>query len=204
MRLVNLFKGKNMKNQFLVTILTLAVFTLLPASEVMAQQSSTPPQPLLRNWGLAFTRYSEQREGYEFLPIQVRGIRGGKLGPQEKFKIVVYSLKNLSPKPVNALKLAWYLFDNNDLNTAVQSGLTPLIKIDLPSNEPRDVDILVVNVEDIPLLRDGNPSASYMLEVGIGEVHYDDGSTWDATALPLPGKFDASKQPWLQPSPRLD
>ena len=62
------------------------------------------------------------------------------------------------------------------------------------SMNPREevvVEVLVTNVEDIPILRDNNPIGMFHLEVAASEVHYEDGSVW--LAKDLPGSLDLSK-----------
>jgi len=47
------------------------------------------------------------------------------------------------------------------------------------------VEVLVTNVEDIPILRDNNPIGMFHLEVAASEVHYEDGSVWLAKDFPV-------------------
>lgn len=172
---------------FLLASVTLLVFT---APLIRAQD---PAQRLLlpRNWGLAFTRYSEFREGADSLPVKVTGISGGKLSPDEKFKILVSALLNRTRKAVTSAEFTWYLFDNTDLDKAVDSGTTPLTEVGLSPNADQSVRILVLYIEDIPYLRDKNPKGTFLLEVAVTKVVYDDGSTWEAAGFPA--KLDHSK-----------
>lgn len=174
-------------NFALVEVILLA----LTAPFGQAQDASAQRGSSARNWGLAFTRYSEFREGADSLPIKVTSTRGGKLSRDEKFKIEVTALLNLTRKSVTSAEFTWYLFDNTDLDKAVDSGKTPLIEVALSSNADQSVQILVLYVEDIPYLRDKNPHGTFLLEVAVTKVTYDDGSTWEAASIP--GKFDRSK-----------
>lgn len=170
----------------LVLVALLALTAVVQAQD--AQRISPP-----RNWGLTFTMYSPFREGYDSLPVTVAGLSGGKLSPHEKFKIFVSALANRSRKPVTNAEFTWYLFDNNDLDKAVASGKTGLIDVALAPNEQRKCEIIVLYIEDIPLLRDQNPQGVFRLEVGVTKVTYSDGSTWEAADMP--GKVDPSKVP---------
>lgn len=178
---------KRRQISFVAVLVTLLAFTAPFGRAQNPTQRISPP----RNWGLAFTRYSEFREGAESLPIKVTGISGGKLSPDEKFKIEVSAILNRSRKAVTSAEFTWYLFDNTDLDKAVDSAKTPLTEVALSLNADQSVRILVLYIEDIPYLRDKNPHGTFLLEVAVTKVVYDDGSTWEAAGFPA--KFDHSK-----------
>lgn len=159
-------------------------------------QTADRPQNVTRHWGLGFGAYSPYREDHYSLPLWVIGVGGGKLGPNEKFKIRVYLLGNRSDKSIRTVDLRWYLFNYDDFDKLLDTGITTPIEIHLLPDEERQVDLLVTYLENIPFLRDTNPHGSFFLEVGVGKITYDDGSTWEATANP--GKFDYSKAPNLR------
>lgn len=64
--------------------------------------------------------------------------------------------------------------------------------MELSAFEQRKVEILVGYVDDIPLLS-YKPDEQFHLEVAVTEVHYDDGSVWQATDLPQ--KLTPTKTP---------
>ena len=169
-------------SQCLVLAALLAFITPVLVAQDAAQRISPP-----RNWGLAFTRYSQFREDFDSLPLQVVGVRGGKLSPAEKFRIEVTGVVNRS-----SAEFTWYLFDNTDLNHLRDSGKTSLAELTSSPNEIRKCEIFVVHIEDIPFLKN-NPRGTFTLEVGVTKVTYSDGSTWEAAGTP--GKFDYSKVP---------
>ena len=171
-----------MRRRVLFSILALACALTLDASHAEAQTKQCQPPQI--NWRLAFTRYHHWRAGYESLPVRVVNISGGKLGPCEKFKILVSSLENRSPKAVKAVKFNWYIFNVKDLNKVVATEQTALVTVDLAPHEQRDFDLLIVYLDDIPLLRDENPNEEFRLEVAVTEIHYDDGSVWEGKNLP--------------------
>lgn len=173
---------------FVIVLVTVLVVT---APFGQAQDSSAPRVSPPRNWGLAFTRYSQFREGSDSLPIQVTSIRGGKLSPDEKFRIEVTGLLNSSSKSVTSAEFTWYLFDNVDLDKALDSGKTPTINAELVPNGVQRVQFFILNVEDIPYLKDRNPHGTFLLEVAVTKVIYSDGSTWEAAGFPH--KMDYSK-----------
>ena len=179
-----------MKNRHiyqLLAVVTLFAFItpLLHAQDAAAQRISPP-----RNWGLAFTRYSQFREDYDSLPLVVSGIRGGKLSPNEKFKIEVTSLENRTNKPISSVEFSWYLFDNTDLNHLFDSGKTTLVDLTAAPKDPQKLQLFVLNIEDIPFLQT-NPRGTFTLEVGIAKIVYTDGLTWESAISP--GRFVQEK-----------
>ena len=172
---------------FALILVTLLAFT---APFGRAQNPAQRVSPS-RNWGLSFTRYSQFREGSDVLPVKVTGIRGGKLSPDEKFRIEVTGVLNSSRKGITSAEFTWYLFDNTDLDKVFDSSTTPLTEVVLSPNAVQSVQVFVLYVEDIPYLRDKNPQGTFLLEVAVTKVTYDDGSTWEAAGFPA--KFDHSK-----------
>jgi len=123
-------------------------------------------------------------------PVQMLRLGGGKLGPNEKLKIGVSRLRNKTEKNVRAVKFKAFIFNRKDLDEAVETVLTPVIALDVPALTQRECDILILYADDIPLLA-YKPGEEYRLEVTVTEVHYDDGTIWEAKNLP--GKLDPSK-----------
>ena len=75
----------------------------------------------------------------------------------------------------------------------MQTAQTPLYELSVNPGAEVEVKVLVTNVEDIPILRDSNPTGLFHLEVAATEVHYEDGSVW--MAKDLPGFLDLTKLP---------
>jgi hypothetical protein len=141
---------------------------------------------------LSLTPYNPKRVGSGSLPVLLAGIGGGKLGPNEKFEIFASLLKNETSKNVKAVRFGYYIFKSDNLDDAVDSGQTALILVDLSALERRRVRIHVVDVDDIPSL-EYKQGEEFHLEVAVTEVHYDDGSIWEATDLPQ--KLNSTKTP---------
>jgi hypothetical protein len=178
--------------RILASIFVLATFLMVTANGIMAQTgaaglSELPAKRLLTS----YTRYNRWRFGSDSLPIEVVNVSGGKLGPTEKFKILVTRLSNRLPKAVTAVKFNWYLFTIKDLDKVVETEQTSLVDVSLAPHEKRDLNIFIVNVEDIPILGDMNLDEQFQLEVAVTEIHYEDGTVWEAKDLPA--KMDRSK-----------
>ena len=181
-----------MKRCLSLTLLAIASLSLISTSAITSKtSSSSEPAIQARNWGLSFGRYDMSRAGCSELPVQVISVPGGKLGPTEKFKIYVSRVKNTTSKAISAVRFNWYLFDSYDLNKLVQTAKTPLYELSMNPHAEVVVEVLVTNVEDIPILRDSNPAGTFHLEVAATEVHYEDGSVW--LAKDLPGSLDLNK-----------
>ena len=169
----------------MIALVLLSTFIL--ASPSTASQSSTgqtansqsPTRYSLRT----ILPYGFSRAGSESLPVQVVSAGGGKLGPREKFKILVSMLRNTSAKNVTAVKVSCFIFKSSDWDKLLASTQTSPIPVNLPAFEQRRVQILAGYVDDIPLLA-YKAGEEFHLEVAVTEVHYDDGSIWQATDLP--------------------
>lgn len=171
---------------FLLTIAAFLIFLLSPLVAANAQ-SQTP----YKNSPFRLTTYSKLRTGFES-PVEISQLRGGKAGPNEKLAVEVMQLKNEAAKNIRAIKFQTFIFDSNDLNVALERVQTSIFTLDIPALEGRKCQILILNVDDIPLLA-YKPGQEFRLEVAVAEVHYDDGSIWQATALP--GKLVLPKRP---------
>ena len=177
-----------MKSGVLRLTLTLAASLTLVVNQYVAQHAQS--QRPARYSRLTFSPYHHLRIGYESLPVRVVGARGGKLSANEKFKIEVSGLRNETPKNVTAVKFNCFIFNRKDLNKVLETEQTSLIPLDLPALDQRNFEIFILYVDDIPLL-EYKPGEEFHLEVAVAEVHYDDGSIWQAKNLP--GKLDLSK-----------
>jgi hypothetical protein len=170
-----------MKILFLGLILILTCLSTSTSQLVRAQnpEHQIPTRYALRTLG----PYNSSRIGYESLPVRVVGGGGGKLGPNEKFKFRVSLIRNDTVKNVAAVKITSFIFKFDNQDELVETRQTALIPLELLAGRSRTVDLLVGYVDDIPLLCN-NPSQEFSLEMAITEVHYDDGSIWQATDLP--------------------
>ena len=181
--------------KFLLTILLLGVSCLssLSLRNLTGTQPNTTP-----NWRFAFSPYSQLRAGYESLPVQVIGVRGGGPKPDDKFKVDATRLKNQTAKTVNAIRLTWYLFNAADLNVALDSQQGDSARVTLKPMDRGDFEVFVVYVNEIPLVKTMGLNDDLRLEVAVTEVQYDDGSVWQAKDLPQ--NIDPSKLP-KKPNP---
>ncbi|MCM3874046.1 MAG: hypothetical protein ND895_25440 [Pyrinomonadaceae bacterium] len=169
--------------QFTFTVISSLV--LVPMIAGVAQ-SQTPP----KYSPFGYTFYNESRMGYEAPPVQMLRVGGGKRSADEKLKIGVSLLENKSVKSIKAVKFKAFIFRRKALDEALETIETPVVELDIQALAKRECDILILYADDIPLLA-YKPSEEFLLEVAVAEVHYDDGTVWEAKNLP--GKIDPSK-----------
>jgi hypothetical protein len=167
---------------------TFTVISSLVLIPILAGVAQTQTLPKYSPFGYTF--YSESRVGYEAPPLQMLRVGGGKRGPNEKLKIGVSLLLNETEKNVKAVKFKAFIFDRKELDEALETVETGVVELDVPAGARRECDILILYADDIPLLS-YKPGKEFILEVAVAEVHYDDGTIWEAKNLP--GKIDRSK-----------
>jgi hypothetical protein len=174
-----------MERIFVVSVLMLtSIYVIFNGSAMPKETAASQTTSQLHNWNLTYGRYDTSRAGSNDLPLRVLSVPGGKLGPAEKFRIFVSRLNNNSNKAIIAARFTWLLFDARDLNKTVQKSQTELVNLNIEAQTEVSVNIDIVNLEDIPLLREKNPSGTFHLEVAATEVHYNDGSVWVAKDVP--------------------
>ncbi len=162
--------------------LTFAILLTLSPSPFLPTQAQSQ-LPAYQYSRLSFQPYHPLRTGYDSLPVQISGMGGGKLGSKEKFKLYVSSLKNGTSKNITAVRFTCFIFNFKDPNELVGRESTALIPLDLPAAAVRKVDILILNVDEVPLLA-YKPEAEFRLELAVTEVRYDDGTLWEPNDLP--------------------
>lgn len=181
-----------------LAFMLIAAWPSAPISRLVLCQNADAQAPT-RYSLLTFTPYNPARVGFESLPVQITGAGGGKLGPREKFKILVSKLRNQTEKSVKAIRISYFIFKYGESDEVVplETRQTPLIPLHLAAFEQRNVDILVVNVDDIPLL-EYRSGQRFHMEVAVTEVQYSNGSIWQGTDLPQ--KLDPAKAPKVRPN----
>ena len=170
-----------MKAFYLVIIAIAASLPLSTSRRILAQNpdSQTPIRYSLRT----LSPYDFKRIGYETLPVRILGGGGGKLGSREKFRLHASVIKNYTSKKVVAVRFTFFVFKFSDPDELVGVQQTDLMPLELAPLERQKLDLVIGYVEDIPLLA-YKPGAEFHLEFAVTEVHYDDGSIWQATDLP--------------------
>lgn len=148
------------------------------------------------------------RPGFDSLPVRVSYVTlaAGEEILKRGIFIRQIGIKNYSPKPVSAVRITWLLYKEEKPNEILLTGNTPLIEVDTMSeNENCDIGILPLDVMSgrfsgakqriigFPILtfstlneemKKGKITDREMVEVVVGEVHFEDGTIWQETNLP--------------------
>ncbi|HEX8139905.1 MAG TPA: hypothetical protein VF544_20260 [Pyrinomonadaceae bacterium] len=97
-------------------------------------------------------------------------------------RITKVALFNRSSKPVESLKLGWYLTTARDKNTVLKHGQTPFITPSggLPLNVEREIEFNVFSFGKVArlLAKNGALNGDFRVQVVVDEIRYEDGSTW--------------------------
>jgi len=131
------------------------------------------------NW--SFSAIPTVRPGHETIPVDVWSVTSDA---RRGLAVTKVQLKNRSAKTVTAVRLAWDVIELSDPNRILLQGQTPLIRLETPlrAGERVALEHFVVAFADIAasLRAPGSEvlSGDYRLEVGVGEIVYEDGSRW--------------------------
>ncbi len=162
---------------------------LLTTGSISARegQGNKPVQLPSGNW--SFSAHPYFGPGFDSRPVVVISVTTYEDGG---LAIKDIGLKNLSSKPITAVKLSWYLSTEQDPTDILMKGQTPLIAISggLPVGKRRLLKFPLLSFANIakPLQpAAGFLSGDYRVEVEVSELMYEDGSS-SANAFNSPGK----------------
>lgn len=117
--------------------------------------------------------------GYESLPVLVTSVTSDLNG----ISVTKVGIENRTDKRLAAVRLVWYLSSQDTPQDILQQGRTKLLNLrrggGIEAGETREVITPVVAFANIykPLLRGGVVNGKYLIQVAVGEVRYEDGST---------------------------
>ncbi|HEV2762465.1 MAG TPA: hypothetical protein VGV38_05665, partial [Pyrinomonadaceae bacterium] len=140
------------------------------------ESAAQTPQLPDGNWSLTFLPYL--RADYESRPLVVTSVNATEA------RVAQVEVENRSEKPATAFRLEWRISRREEPDSVLLKGETRLLG--LPTKlSPRSVrayNVKVVSFEDVykPLAKNGLLNGDFRIEVAVGEVRYDDGSTWVA------------------------
>lgn len=140
---------------------------------------------VLGKWILVSSTDLKQSQDYS-TPVALTGIKtvygqGKYLG---RIKMVEAKIENRSQKSTRAIQFRWSIVLHEEPNNVLLEGLMPLAQLSMePFSGPQIVDIPPIYFNKLvkPLLKDGEISGTLRLIVGIQEVHYADGTSWQRT-----------------------
>lgn len=164
-----------MKPKLILALLILAISFVVPstAQTIQEAQVSFPPG----KWTLQHPAIS--RLGLKDAPLQITSVTGDM---KKGGTITAVRLKNNSGKEVTAVKFGWYLFQDKEHSKILHKGESPVLGVAGFSNgSSKIVDYPLVSFGNIykPLVKDGQLSGDFVLEVVVREITYKDGSKWE-------------------------
>jgi hypothetical protein len=116
-------------------------------------------------------------QGYEYKSRDVV-VTSVTTDSRKGLTITQVGLKNRSGKSISSLKLHWVLFREEDRNSVLAEGDTPMIPLsdDIPVDGKRILEYPVVSFWKIsrPLQTDGALYGSFRLEIGVSEIQSDE------------------------------
>ncbi|HEX8281764.1 MAG TPA: hypothetical protein VF588_00175 [Pyrinomonadaceae bacterium] len=102
-----------------------------------------------------------------------------------RIKIPKVKIENRSQKVLESVRLRWTIANNEQPNTILLEGVTPVVKARI---EPFNPPLLLDQLEPIyfnkiirPLLRGGELDFHVLLRVGVQESRFADGTVWQRT-----------------------
>lgn len=159
-----------------ITFVVLSLVVMTKNSGFVEGASQTKSQLPPGKW--SFSAHPFMGEGYESRPVVVTSVRT----EAKTLSVTAVRVRNISSKPVAAIRLGWYLADENNNLTNLQQSETSFIPMDkaLETDKTELFKVSVVSFLDIykPLVRDGRLEGSYRLEIAVTEILFEDQSTW--------------------------
>ena len=160
----------------LAILLVAAVLLISVNSHTTEAQSDKDAQLPSGDW--SFSAHPYLGPGYDSRSIVVYSV---VTSVKNGLTVTKVALHNLSSKSVSAVKLNWSLSTESDRTSVLLSGQTPLVALSggLPAGDRRAIDFPVVSFSKIykPLMRGDSLTGDFRLEVEVGEILYEDGST---------------------------
>jgi len=153
------------------TLLVNTLTSSLAWNEIPTQKQFPPGK-----W--SFSAHPYMGEGFESRPIVVTSVRT----ELKNLSVTAVRIRNISSKPVTAVKLGWYLSNENEKSVVLQQGETPLINIDrsLAVGEEQVIKSPITSFAEIHrlLVQAGHLEGCYRLDVMVTEILFEDQSTW--------------------------
>jgi hypothetical protein len=93
-----------------------------------------------------------------------------------------FLLRNNTSKKVTFVRLKWFL-KTKEKDTVLLQGETPLISVDISAGKDFRLEYPAVTFANIyqSLMKGGQLTGNYVLQLTVGNVTYEDGSVWQLT-----------------------
>jgi hypothetical protein len=164
-------------SNFTVYLFAVLLFVVLNASVALSQSAKNSQERLPRgNYSVSFRPYTGA--GFKLLPVLVTGVTSHS---GDGIQIEKVEVENKSAQSIEKLRFNWYLSTQENHETILQQGQTPLLEIPGGIKSGEIVEILFPVTSFARAVRSWNSNAAtlsgkYLIQVGVSEVYYDDGS----------------------------
>jgi hypothetical protein len=147
------------------------------------------------DWTVGFHLY--QAEGFDSMPVRIISIKS-----QGDRGLMGVGLRNRSSKPVNAVRIGWYVSTEGGPGRILTKGETPLLSLPatLRSEESLQFDLPPVSLAKIlkPAAKSNTLRGDFSVQVAVTELVYEDGSTWKfsqpANVAPIKAQYAHAPQ----------
>lgn len=166
------------------TTLVLSIVFLLTASLLIPVRSdntagnSTPTQVTFPPGNWAFSAHPYLGEGYESRPVVVTSVKT----VLKDLSVTAVKVRNISSKPVAAVKIGWYLSNEREGPSVLKEGETQFVDVEngLAVGEAKVLQLPIVSFGRIykSLVRGGHLEGDYRVEIAVTEILFEDQSTW--------------------------
>lgn len=129
-------------------------------------------------WVAGFHAY--HAAGFDAVPVQVFSV----MSEIDK-GLVGVRVKNRSERGVTAVRLGWYLSEEQGAGAILAKGETGALALSLPSQQSMELAVPNITWEEIlrPVMKNGTLRGDFNIWIAVSRVTYDDGSMW---TLPQP------------------
>ncbi len=168
---------------YLLSILILLFLINSGDKGVAQEQTSSTGQPkaIPGKWTLSAGPY--RGPGYKDFPVVVYSVTQTIKG----LTVAGVNLQNKSSKPVVAARLVWRILKEDDPETVLLQGQTPLLALpdSLQVDARLPISFPVVSFEKIyqSLLKQGTLEGNFRIDVAVNDIVYDDGGIWSKSGL---------------------
>ena|SRR6266576_4405300 len=156
-------------------VLVMLFIACLAASSKSLQDTDIKLPP--GKWTL--THHAISRLGLKDAPLRITSVTGSI---EKGGTISAVRLKNNSGRTVDGVKFAWYLFRDQAPQEILRKGESPILGVaGLSAGGSKLVTYPIVSFGNIyePLLKNGELTGDFVLEVAVSEITYEDGSKWE-------------------------
>jgi hypothetical protein len=162
---------KSMPRTVSGVVLSLIAIAALNGVLTSAQAQGRPENLPPGKWTFAAGPYFGP--DYESIPVDVFRVT---TDARKGLAVTSVGLHNKETRDVTGVKLRWYLKDRGQADRVLLEGTTPMLGVLVPAGKARILEYPVASFAKIhkPLLKSGELTGQFRLEVAVAEVQYAD------------------------------